>query len=90
MPLDIGQIDRRKIMQVILVKLIRKFYDDKGNIYEIYKKRNNQVYLTITNKENYKKQIATTKYEIIKYLKEQYKNTKFTDEPILNRKEYQY
>lgn len=74
----------------ILVKHIRRFYDNNGNIYDIYKKRNNQVYLTITNKLVFKKKVATSKSEILQFLKIKYKDTKFSDSPILNLIEYQY
>ena len=76
--------------KVILVKSIRKFYDNNGNIYGIYKKRNNHVYLTITNKLVYNKIIAEGKNDILQLLKIKYKDTKFSDNPILDFKEYQY
>jgi len=75
---------------VILVKHIRKFYDNNGNIYDIYKKKNNHVYLTITNKLVFNKIIAEGQNNILSLLKIKYKDTKFSNSPILDLKEYQY
>ena len=74
----------------IIVKHIRTFYDNNGNIYKIYKKKNNHVYLTITNKLVFNKIIAKGKNEILQLLKLKYKDTNFSDNPILDFKEYQY
>lgn len=76
--------------EIILVKHIRKFYDNNENIYDIYKKKNNHVYLTITNKLVFNRTIAEGKNEILQLFKLKYKDTKFSDNPILNFKEYQY
>lgn len=75
---------------VILVKHIRKFYDNNGNIYDIYKKKNNHVYLTITNKLVFNKIIAEGHNNILSLLKIKYKDTKFSNSPILDLKEYKY
>ena len=75
---------------LIIAKRIRTFYDNNGNVYEIYKKRNNHVYLTITNKLVFNKIIAEGKNDILQLLKIKYKDTKFSDNPILDFKEYQY
>lgn len=76
--------------KIILVKHIRKFYDNNGNIYDIYKKKNNHVYLTITNKLVFNKTITEGQNEILQLFKLKYKDTKFSDNPILDLKEYQY
>lgn len=76
--------------KIILVKHIRKFYDNNGNIYDIYKKKNNHVYLTITNKLVFNKTIAEGQNDILQLFKLKYKDTKFSDNPILDLKEYQY
>lgn len=76
--------------KIILVKHIRKFYDNNGNIYDIYKKKNNHIYLTITNKLVFNKTIAEGQNEILQLFKLKYKDTKFSNNPILDLKEYQY
>ncbi len=76
--------------KIILVKEIRKFYDNNGNIYTIMKKRNNNVYLTITNKLVFNKTIATGKSEILELFKFLYKTTQFLDNPILEKEIYLY
>ena len=78
------------MVTLIIAKKIRTFYDNNGNIYEIYRKRNNHVYLTITNKLVYQKIIANNKSEILELFKIKYKDTKFSDKPILSIEEYLY
>ena len=76
--------------KLIISKHIRTFYDNNGNIYKIYRKKNNHVYLTITNKLVYNKIIAESKNEILQLFKLKYKDTKFSNSPILDLKEYQF
>ena len=78
------------MVKIIISKRIRTFYDNNGNIYEIYRKRNNHVYLTITNKLVYQKIIANNKSEILELFKIKYKDTEFSDKPILAIEEYLY
>lgn len=76
--------------KIILVRKVRTFYDNNGNIYTIMKKRNNNVYLTITNKLVFNKVIATSKSEILELFKILYKTTQFSDNPILDKEIYLY
>jgi hypothetical protein len=78
------------MVTLIIAKKIRTFYDNNGNIYEIYKKRNNHIYLTITNKLVYSKIIANNKSEILELFKIKYKDTKFSNNPILAIEQYLY
>lgn len=78
------------MVTLIIAKKIRTFYDNNGNIYEIYRKRNNHVYLTITNKLVYQKIIANNKSEILELFKIKYKDTKFSNEPTLAIEQYLY
>ena len=78
------------MVTLIIAKRIRTFYDNNGNIYEIYRKRNNHVYLTITNKLVYQKIIANNKSEILELFKIKYKDTKFSNESILAIEQYLY